>query len=83
MKPYTGLYGPIAAREKCRADDDKVHLPTPKSGAQNQWYQNYALKLSISHFWLGLDDIVVEGQWKTENDEIQSRVSKGNSKKCV
>ena len=75
MKAYTGTYAAIAAREKCRADDEKFHLPTPKNDAENHWYWNYALRFSISDFWLGLDDKDVEGQWKTEDGDLQLRVS--------
>ena len=60
------------ARHKCAADGNNIHLPMPKSEAENQWYQSYAAKASIPRFWLGINDVDVEGEWKTDNGELQT-----------
>ena len=70
VKAYNELYEPIAAREKCKADGS--HLPTPRSEAENAWYRNYAAKLNIDYFWLGIDDANVEGEWRTETGDLQT-----------
>ena len=77
MKAYTGGYKAIAAREKCKADG--AHLPTPKSEAENHWFDNYRAKVNIRDFWLGIDDIKVEGEWKTENGDLQTYFNWANN----
>ena len=62
---YTGY---TAATDYCTADGAMVHLPTPKSEAENLWYNdymhtNYLPPNSLSvYFWLGIKDANVEGR---------------------
>ena len=44
----------------------------PRSDAENQWYQSYAAKVNIPSFWLGINDVDVEGEWRTDNGNLQT-----------
>lgn len=59
-------------RHKCKADGNNVHLPMPRSAAENQWYKNYAAKVNIPSFWLGINDVDIEGEWRTDNGDLQA-----------
>ena len=62
----------LIVRNKCKADENNVNLPMPKNEAENQWYQNYAAKANIPSFWLGFDDLDVEGEWTTDDGKPQT-----------
>ena len=65
-----------AGTQECTADGAMVHLPTPKSDAENQWYNDYVYvnifsSSSYDRFWIGIDDAQVEGR----GDKIGNIVS--------
>ena len=60
------------ARSLCTADADYVHLPMPQNDAQNMWYVNYAKQLGFNGYWLGINDAIVEGEWKTDKGDLQT-----------
>ena len=62
----------VEARNICAADAEYVHLPMPENSAQNMWYVNYAKKLGTNQYWLGINDATVEGEWRTDNDDLQT-----------
>ena len=68
-KTYTEIFQFTAAREQCKADG--AHLPIPKTEAENQWYKNYAAKVGLSYYWLGISDNDLEGEWKTDKGDLQ------------
>ena len=60
------------ARSLCAADAEYVHLPMPQNAAQNNWYMNYAKKLGIDQYWLGINDATVEAEWRTDSGDLQT-----------
>ena len=60
------------ARSLCAADADYVHLPVPQNIAQNMWYMNYATQLGVNGYWLGVNDATTEGEWRTDNGDLQT-----------
>ena len=63
------------ARSLCAADADYVHLPMPQNSIENMWYINYAKKLGVSEFWLGINHATTEGEWRTDNGDLQTFLS--------
>ena len=64
-KKTAQVSGYTAATDYCTADGAMVHLPTPKSEAENLWYNDYMYSggtKSYSSFWLGINDANVEGR---------------------
>ena len=72
VKAYNQLYTATAARDKCSSDANYIHLPIPTSATQNQWFWNYAQHVGLSSYWLGISDVAVEGQWRTDNGDLQT-----------
>ena len=62
----------LFSRQKCRSDGDNINFPIPRNKAENQWYQNYAAKFEKPGYWLGINDADVEGEWRTDNGDLQT-----------
>ena len=60
------------ARSLCAKDADYVHLPMPINDAQNIWYKNYAKSLDFTGYWLGVNDVESEGEWRTDTGDLQT-----------
>ena len=60
------------ARSLCAADAKYVHLPIPQNAAQNKWYMNYAEKIGIDQYWLGINDATVKAEWRTDSGDLQT-----------
>ena len=72
IKAYGHKVTATEARRLCAADADYVHLPIPQNGAQNSWYENYAKKLGLDKYWLGISDDNIGGVWKTDKGDLQT-----------
>ena len=72
IKVYGHKASATEARRLCTADADYVHLPMPQNDAQNSWYDNYAKKLGLDKYWLGISDDNIEGKWKTDKGDLQT-----------
>ena len=62
VKAYNQRYSHTAARDQCSSDANYLHLPVPKSATENQWYYTYSQHVGLSHNWLGITDVAVEGR---------------------
>ena len=72
VKAYTESSSPTAARDQCSKDANYLHLPTPTSDTENQWYWAYSQHVGLPGYWLGISDVAVEGQWRTNNGDLQT-----------
>ena len=73
VKAYTETtYNLAHAKSLCSNDASYLHLPVPTNEAQNQWYLEYAQKFGLGDYWLGINDSVVEGEWRTNNGDPQN-----------
>ena len=75
VKAYSGDYTWEEARTKCSQDGTdgvKGELAAPRSSTENEWFVNKANQLGVGIFWLGVNDKVNEGAWKTQYGNPQS-----------
>ena len=72
VKAHSHLYGPKSARDKCTSDASYLHLPFPANAAQNQWYKAYSEAVGFDAYWLGISDVDVEGEWRTDKGDLQT-----------
>ena len=75
VKAYTLLYTWEEARIKCSQDGTdgvKAELASPRSSTENEWFVNKADQLGLGIFWLGVNDKINEGAWKTQHGLSQS-----------
>ena len=72
IKAYTEEVTATEARALCAADASYVHLPMPQNQTQNTWYVNYAKKLGINEYWIGINYTESEGKWRTDTGDLQT-----------
>ena len=74
MKAYPGDYTWEDARVKCSQDGTgavKAELAVPRDFTESEWFANKATELGLGIFWLGLNDIDVEGTWTDTQGRTQ------------
>ena len=81
VKAYSGLSSWEKAKTKCSQDGTgavKGELAVPQNSIENEWFVKKARKLGITGtFWLGVNDIVEEGSYKTYYDDATSYLNWG------
>lgn len=72
----------------CKNDGSHVHQPIPKSDEESQWYADFVFNEFSKfpswnptdvYFWLGVNDAVVNGEYRDDKDEVQSYFKWGPS----